>query len=344
MKKESNTLYSSVQLKRAAPKNLTTGDELLFRKALHASLKEVQLFTYSNVKISPEGIVFKGLSLDKDLLIYPYHTKIYNALYLLSSLLKRRCIHLPEENTYLLVFDYWSNSIFHWLCDALPRLESVKEKAKDCVLLLPENFKYTYIHESLKAFEFKDICIMPLNAYVRCKRLISPEQITTSGEIHPQNFKALRKTLLDYYLPLFTKKYTNPNIYISRNKANHRKVLNEVELLPILTENKFELVYFEDMSFVEQLECCYNARNIVSIHGANLSNIIFMQAGGNVLEFRKDHDAENNYFYSIADSVGCNYYYQNCETLDRIPGKNYFDLIVEIEQFKNNITLMLKAT
>ena len=330
-------------LKRAAPKNLAKGDELLFKKALNSSLKEVQLFTYSHVNVSPEGIVFKGLSLDKELLIYPYHTKIYNPLYLISSLIKRKCIRLPEENTYLLIFDYWSNSVFHWLCDALPRLEAVKEKARDCVLLLPENFKYAYIHESLKAFQFKDIYIMPLNAYVKCTQLISPEQITTSGEIYPQNFKALRKTLLDHYFPLFPKKYTNPNIYISRNKAKHRKVLNEDALLPILSDHKFELVYFEDMSFVEQLECCYHARNIISIHGANLSNVIFMQAGGNVLEFRKDRDAENNYFYSIADSVGCNYYYQNCETFDRIPGKNFFDLVVEIELFKNNLTLMLNA-
>lgn len=337
-----HSLYPSKHFKRKSPANLTKGDEPLFEKAIDVKLEAVNLFSYKNVCVTPEGIVFNGLSLDKDLLIYPKHTKIYNALYLLSSLVKRKRIHLPNENTYLLIFDYWSNSVFHWMCDALPRLEAVKAQAKDCILLLPENYKYDYIHDSLKAFEFKEIFIMPLNAYLKCQNLISPQQITVSGEIRPDNFCALRESLLNHYKPLFPKQFTHKNIYISRSKAKYRKVLNEEELLPVLKKYNFELVYFEDMSFAEQLECCYNAVNVISIHGANLTNIVFMQAAGRVMEFRKENDRDNNYYYSIADSVGCDYYYQNCKTIDHVPGKNFFDLIVDPELLDKNIQLMLK--
>jgi hypothetical protein len=90
------------------------------------------------------------------------------------------------------------------------------------------------------------------------------------------------------------------------------------------------------------VESCYNAMNVISIHGANLTNIVFMQACGHVMEFRKENDRDNNYFYAIADSVECDYYYQNCKTIDHVPGKNFFDLIVDKELFEKNIQVMLK--
>jgi hypothetical protein len=340
--KTKTLLYPQQTVTRRLPVNLVTGDDYLFSGSNPADLKEVHLYSYENVNVSPEGIVFKGLSFDEDLLIYPKHKKNYNIVYLLSSYIKRKKISLPKNETYLLIFDYWSNSVFHWMCDALPRLEAIKEKAKEYVLLLPENFEYKYIHDSLKAYTFKSIFRIPLNSYVNCSHLISPGQITVSGEINPQNILSARSGILEYYKALFKNKFRYPNIYISRSKAKYRKILNENELLPVLKSSGFQIIYFEDMDFVEQVECCYHAKNIVSIHGANLTNTVFMQSKGNVLELRKNNDPLNNYFYALTDSVGCNYYYQNCETTDHIPGENFFDLKVDCELFEKNILLMLQ--
>jgi capsular polysaccharide biosynthesis protein len=342
--KTKEILYSKEQVERTPPANLKANDKFLFANSSPATLKEVHLYYYKNVNVTPEGIVFKGLKIDPDLLIYAKHKKMYNALYLLSSIFRRKKIKLAKQETYLLIFDYWSNSIFHWMCDALPRLEAMKEKAKDCILLIPENYEYTYIHASLKAYKTKGVYRMPLNSYVKCKTLLAPDQITVSGEIRPQNLRSVRNTLLEYYQPLFKHAFTQSNIYISRNKAKYRKVINEEELIPLLIEYNFSIVYFEDLDFTEQVECCYHARNIISIHGANLTNIVFMKAKGNVLEFRKNNDPDNNYFYEIADSVGCNYYYQNCETIDNVPGYNFFDLKVDKTALEENIKLMLKIS
>lgn len=344
IKKIQTTLYSKKVVSRKTPANLAPGDEHLFVKANPVTLEKVDLFRYENLLLSPEGLVFKGLSLDEDLLIYSKHKKIYNFLYLVSTYVKRKKITLPKEENYLLIFDYWSNSIFHWMCDALPRLESVKELAKDCVLLLPENYEYPYIHESLKAYQFKSIFKIPVNVYLHCAQLLSPKQITVSGEVNPENIRGVRETILKYYKPLFKGKYQDPNIYISRAKAKYRKVLNEDAVLPLLEKYNFKLLYFEDLNFTEQVECCFHAQNMISIHGANLTNCLFMQNGGNVMEFRKKGDPDNNYFYAIADSIGSNYYYQNCEVLDHIPGKNFFDLTVNIYELEKNINLMLQNT
>lgn len=343
MKKQSSILFPATKVERKIPVNLAENDLPLFEKEIHHTLPEIHSFHYNNVCVTPEGIVFKGLSLDKDLLIFPKHKKTYNFVYLLSSLFKRKKIVLPEEETYLLIFDYWSNSVFHWMADALPRLQAMSSISKDCILLIPENYEYSYIYDSLKAFPVKSLLKIPLNSYVQCAKLISPEQITVSGKINPANIRGVRKTILDHYQSSFKNKYTSENIYISRSKAKYRKVVNEEELLPLLDKYKFRIIYFEDMSFGEQVECCYYARNVVSIHGANLTNTLFMQSGGNVMELRKHKDPDNHYFYAIADSVACNYYYQDCETIDKIPGLNFFDLKVDVLLFENNLKQMLKS-
>ncbi len=340
MKKKTSLIYPQTIIERSPPRNLKKEDAELFEKSMRHLLKPVNLFEYKNVCVTPEGIVFKGLKLDKDLLIFTAHKKTYNKLYLLSSLIKRKKIILPENETYLLVFDYWSNAIFHWMCDALPRLAAVKEKAKNTILLIPDNYQYQYIYDSLKPFQFKTIFKIPLNSYVKCPHLISPKQITESGYINPENIKQVRDTIINYYKPSFKNIEKNENIYISRTKAKYRKVLNEKELIPILKQYNFKIIDFEDMSFLEQIECCHYAKNIISIHGANLTNCVFIQPNTNVLEFRKQNHWDNNFFYEITDSFQSNYYYQVCEAIDYKPGFNFFDLIVNLALFKDNLNKM----
>ncbi len=339
--KSKEVIYPELTIKRKKPVNLA-GSTDLFSKKIDLHFNSVSLFRYSNVNVTPEGIVFKRFKIDEDLLIYPKHKKIYNWLYLSSSLVKRKKIKLPDTENYLLCFDYWSNGIFHWMCDVLPRIEAVKDFAKDCVLLLPKDFKFTYIHETLKAFQFKGIYYLDDSAYLHCKRLYSPEQVTTSGQIRPDNILSLQCTLLNYFKPKFTGKLNFANVYISRNKAKYRKVINEKELLPTLANYNFEVIFFEDYSVCEQIEICYNASTIASIHGANLTNTIFMQPGKNVLEFRKKDDADNNYFYELADSVKCNYYFIDCNYEDKTPGNNTFSLYVDVMDLEKTISQIIQ--
>ena len=336
--KNKKVIYPEITIQRKVPVTFVDGENAAFLKKVDLRLRNVSLFNYTNVNVTPEGIVFTNFKIDEDLLIYPKHKKIYNKLYLLSSLIKRKKITLPANENYLLCFDYWSNGIFHWMCDVLPRIEAIKHITKNLVLLLPKDFKFEYIHETLKAFIFKDIYYVSDSTYLNCKNLISPQQITTSGQIRPDNILNLRQTLLDYFIPKFTGKFNYCNIYISRNKAKYRKVINEAELHPVLNKFGFKIIYFEDHSVSEQIEICYNANTIVSIHGANLTNIIFMQPGKNVLEFRKKDDLDNNYFYELADSVNCNYYFINCNYEDKTPGNNTFSLYVDANTLETTLS------
>ncbi|MBK7706923.1 MAG: glycosyltransferase family 61 protein [Acidobacteria bacterium] len=98
-------------------------------------------------------------------------------------------------------------------------------------------------------------------------------------------------------------------IYISRAKARVRYVLNEAELASLLKNNGFEILFGEDLSLAEQIEVFGKCSTLMGIHGAGLTNCIFMKPGGNVVELRK---REKNYgYWHLADSLGHKYYYYN---------------------------------
>ncbi len=340
MIKNKISIYSALKINRQPPHNVEVGKGSDFFKQVDVNFDVVDLNSYDDVYVSPEGIVFKGLSVEREHLIYPKHEKVYNAKYIVKSRIKRKCVRLPKGERYLLCFDYWSNSIFHWMCDVMPRLQAIKEQTKDLVLLLPANFEYPYIHETLAVFQFKSIYFIPINTYVRCLKLLVPDHITVSGKIRPDNFKALRTTILNHFEPNFSNRFNFSNIYISRNKAKYRKVINESELLPILAAYNYQLIYFEDYKVSEQIEICYNAKNFVSIHGANLTNTIFMKPNSNVMELRKKGDLENNYFYEIADAVDCNYFHLDCDFEDPVPNYNFFSLYVNVKDFELGLKLL----
>jgi hypothetical protein len=333
------TLLHETNIERQPPANLVNGDEMLFGHDMKKALPNIYLLEFRNVNVTPESIVWKGFEIAKELLIFPSHTSMYNWKYTVSNRIKRKMEKLPPDD-YILCTDYWAEGYFHWVCDSLPRLFLAKDILVNGTLLMPEQYRAPYYRETLEAFKIKNIRTIPLKTYYNVERLITPEQPAPSGEHSPAVTKDLRSYLLNYFGNFFTGKLNFPNVYISRNKAKYRKVLNEEQLVEILNKYDFKVIYYEDYSMKEQIEISYNTKNLVSLHGANLTNVLYMQPGGNVMEFRKKNDTINNYYYSLADEIGCKYYYQNCEYIDRRVG-NFFDVTVDLEIFETNLRKML---
>jgi capsular polysaccharide biosynthesis protein len=62
-------------------------------------------------------------------------------------------------------------------------------------------------------------------------------------------------------------------------------VINEDELLPVLEKFGFKVYYFESMTFREQVTLVSGAEIILGMHGAGMTNMIFMPEGRKVVEF-----------------------------------------------------------
>jgi capsular polysaccharide biosynthesis protein len=99
--------------------------------------------------------------------------------------------------------------------------------------------------------------------------------------------------------------------YISREKARFRKVLNEKELICMLKNNGFEIIHAEDFSLSEQIDVFSGCETLLGIHGAGLTNCVFMKQGSNVIELRRKETAKNTGYWHLADCLDHKYYYYN---------------------------------
>ena len=73
-------------------------------------------------------------------------------------------------------------------------------------------------------------------------------------------------------------------VYLTRRGEDAARVANETRLLDVLRRVGFAIVDPRELTFMEQVALFANTRALVSIHGAGMTNCIFMPPGGRVLE------------------------------------------------------------
>jgi capsular polysaccharide biosynthesis protein len=73
-------------------------------------------------------------------------------------------------------------------------------------------------------------------------------------------------------------------IYLTRKRTSRRKVTNEAEVSAALVRRGFDVIDFEGLNLAEQIRLSAEANLFVSIHGAGLTNIMFMPPGSTVVE------------------------------------------------------------
>lgn len=108
------------------------------------------------------------------------------------------------------------------------------------------------------------------------------------------------------------------NIFISRKKAQAIRLKNEREIREIFARNGFEIVYTEELSFQQQVECFGQAKCIIATSGAALTNTIFCQPGaliGCIIP------SEHRFFmYStIAYMLGLRMLFLDAEIIEKTP-------------------------
>ena len=60
-------------------------------------------------------------------------------------------------------------------------------------------------------------------------------------------------------------------VYVSRSRQKWRPLTNEEEIVALLAGYGFETVYFEDMTFVEQVRTVYEAAVFIGTHEAKMT-------------------------------------------------------------------------
>jgi hypothetical protein len=79
------------------------------------------------------------------------------------------------------------------------------------------------------------------------------------------------------YVQRLSDKRPHRNIFVDRRPRFGRRISNRAQIERILRKHDFETVYCEDLSYPEQVSLISQVRNIVAIHGAGLTNLLFAE-------------------------------------------------------------------
>lgn len=314
---------------RQKPVNLQDEDFHLFEKVLSANIADPHTLHIHNANILKDHIF--------DARRFTFYTSYSHILHVPAIKRWKKLLwfakpyHTIEGGIW--VTDEWSGEYFHWLTDALTRLIMVEPAYSGYPVLLPARYEQIpYIRASLDILHVK-ACYYDPRKRLAVKELVLPGHTAPTGNYHVPSIHRLRERLMTNTPAAATKK-----IYVSRRKAGKRTVLNESAVVELLLGHGYEAHCFEDYSFAGQLALMCQAKALIGLHGAGLTNMLFMQGKGQVLELRNNDDAHNNCFFSLASALEHRYYYLTNK--GSLADTHHADVWVDIARLAEVIELM----
>jgi mannosyltransferase OCH1-like enzyme len=165
------------------------------------------------------------------------------------------------------------------------------------------------------------------------------------SQIKNEDYIYLKKIFLPYIINNKLNKKYSKYIYISREDANYRKIINEDMLFNYLEKKGFEKIVMSKLTLLDQMTIFYNASIIVSIHGVQLTNILFCNDNVKIIEIVSKKMSNLLHFEDIAKTFNLNYM-RYTSVIETITDSYDSDLVVlNIESFEryleNNIKISL---
>jgi tetratricopeptide (TPR) repeat protein/capsular polysaccharide biosynthesis protein len=206
----------------------------------------------------------------------------------------------------------WGASYFHWMYDVLPGFHLIQKSGVDL-----DNIDYFVINANSSSYQNKTleklgipaskIIVSTTYPHIQARKIIIP-----SPSLMYKNVVA-SQWICDFLRAAFIPQnivdiFPHRRIYISREKASYRKVINQDELFQYLKPLNFECVVLESLTFSEQVELMATASVIIGPHGAGLSNIVFCPPGTKIVElFNLDYVPP--YYRVISNICQLEHYY-----------------------------------
>ncbi len=212
---------------------------------------------------------------------------------------------------------------FHWMFDILPRIDLLRQSGieMDTVDKFLISSSLPFQKETLNALGIPESKILETSQFPHLKatKLIVPS--------FPGTIAWMPKWACDFLRSEFLKDVEAPEkierIYISRALAENRRVINEDEVISLLSKLGFRSVTLESMSVAQQASLLANAKIVVAPHGGGLTNLVFCQPGTKVIEIFSP-----NYVYPcywlVSNLAGLEYY---CALGETLAGGNFHKIL-----------------
>lgn len=324
------------------PKNYSDDFSKALLQPYNDYRESLPVVNYKNCYFTHSGIGLKGFKLIEETLFanLPKEHRRHFYKYALYKRFFSKKVHISGDNM-LLLHNHWSTGYHHWITECLPKVLYID--ASKYTLIIPDDYGQ-FAFDGLALFNFKEIKRVPLDMGVYTDN-ITLVASPNSGHYNPDLVKNIRNVLIE---KCAGKVHIEPcnYVYISRKSAAHRMVENEEDVTNLLFRYGFRMIDMDKLNFYEQVTLFSQCKVLVSIHGAALTNSIFMPAGGKVLELYRSIKYANPWmntcYWNLITANGLDYYYQFCEH-----GANFdssadnTNIIVDIPKLEENIKMMM---
>lgn len=310
---------------RVVPQNLQDIDVQLFEHEFNIVNKASYYYKFRHALFVEDTVV--GLPWFN---FYPEETHLNGSFSREQIKTYRSKLSIPTSFHAKLVWitQNWTWMYFHWITDALTRYIAIEPMLDGHLVAVPSHYKtFSYVEQSLRFLGIPFVWYdTSKTTYV--KELILPSHTSIPGNYHLDFIHKLR----DLFHSKLTKTTPFRKIYISRSKANSRKLMNELDLISMLLDFGFEVHCMEDYSFEKQVQLMFETTHLLGVHGGGLTNILFLQSRAKVMEIRMQGDAHNNCYFSLASALDNPYFYVQVKVMDATE----LNLQVDVELIKQN--------
>ncbi|SKB13318.1 hypothetical protein PL11201_490053 [Planktothrix sp. PCC 11201] len=241
------------------------------------------------------------------------------------------------------------NVYFHWMVDIMPRfaiLQQEKPNWQGIDWFLINSIKAAFQRETLQKLGIpaSKIIESDRHPYIQAKQLIIPSFTGSVGWVTPEVINFNRQLFTEVIIPS-----NNPypeRIFIRRNQAKYRQVLNENDVITYLSEWGVVPVELETLSVAEQARLFAHAKVIIAPHGAGLTNLMFCSPETIVIELVSPHYIRH-YYWVISQQLKLKHYYITGEVFKCYPLRKLMyqsplieDIYVKINQLEKILKIL----
>lgn len=324
--------------KRLLPVNIERSDIGSFEQNQYYQCPPMRIYNFKSINALPDGTLFKWLfPLTISFLFFRKRIRLHNIKGIVAIRLNWKKLELSATEPFLIIHDAWTQNYYHWITQALPRLMLAQKNKTSFQLLLPNDHQSEFHTSSLHLLGVTSWRILQKgNLFYKLQNLWYAGRDIQIGDYHSDSIIALRDALSRI------SEHANRNIFIHRTSQANRRIINQREVLDTFVSHGFEIVEFEKLSFEAQLILAGQTRVLAGVHGAGLTNMIFMPKNSVVFELTTRVGGESYYYYTLSNVLAHRYYYQKCNS-DANQKIQEADLFVDIDKLSINIKLMLAS-